>query len=135
MITDEWRWQRVHWHAYIIPRADTDDPRWRFRTARLDTAPEATLTSPTAVADWIERLTREHIQPRRTWAVADRSWVTFGDIEDLARSRRAHLILASRGDSIYVDIPTSSLTLDLFVEAVTDAECDKHQPYDEPGTA
>jgi hypothetical protein len=93
----------------------------------LDTEPDAVLTSPVAVADWIEQETRAHIHPRRTWALAERSWVEFGDADDLARSRINHLVTASRGDAVYLDVPTSSLPLDLFVEAVTDDQCDRHE--------
>jgi hypothetical protein len=131
-ITDEWRWNRVHWHAYAIPRAHADERRGRFRFARLDTEPDAVLTSPVAVADWIEQQTRTHIHPRRTWALAERSWAEFGDADDLARSRRNHLVTASRGDSVYLDVPTSSVPLDLFVEAVTDDQCDRHESCDTP---
>ncbi|OZM71596.1 hypothetical protein CFN78_18900 [Amycolatopsis antarctica] len=134
-ITDEWRSQRVHWHAYVIPRTDSADRRWRLRVVRLDSEPDAVLSSPVAVADWIERLTREHIEPRQTWAAAEQSWVEFGDADDLARSRRLHLVVASHGDSLYVDIPTSSVPLDLFVEAVTHAECDQHNPEGDPAAA
>ncbi|MDV6012219.1 hypothetical protein [Haloechinothrix sp. LS1_15] len=129
VVSDAWRWRGVHWHAYLLPRSDT--ARWRYRHVRLETAPDAVLADPVAVADWIERHTRARIQRRRTWAPAEQRWVSCGDAEELARARRMHLAIASRGDSLYVDVPTASGVICLFVEAISDEHCT--HPYPDPG--
>ncbi|MBA0126724.1 hypothetical protein H0B56_14320 [Haloechinothrix sp. YIM 98757] len=138
VISDAWYWAGVHWHGYVIARADGACPLLRCRFARLARVPDAVLVDPVAVADWIEHHTRTYLHPRQTWAPAEQRWVRCGDTEDLARSRRMHLAIASRGDSLYLDIPTATGVLFLFVEAVTDAHClhpHTTDPDDEDGAA
>lgn len=115
--SDEWQAAGVHWHAFTDQRGTTD------RTARRAKPPEAVLRSPWEVARWIDARTREHVHKREVWALHERLWVSIGDEDDLEHLRQENYIIASRGDSIHTDIYAESERHDVYVEAVTNAQC------------
>lgn len=117
-ISDTWR--GAHWHAYI----ETDDEnRSLSRFQRPGRTPDATLSSPDGVAEWIEARIIELGERRRVMAIADRDWVEIGDYSDLAHAYTENFAIASRGDLIYTDVYHSARTIRLCVEALTDDEC------------
>jgi intein/homing endonuclease len=110
----------AHWHAYV----EMDDSnRSLSRFQRLGRTPDATLSSPDGVAEWIEARIMELGERRRVMAIADREWVEIGDARDLAHLYAENFVIASRGDSIYTDVYHSTRTIRLYVEALTDDEC------------
>lgn len=119
-------WRGKHWHAYVErdvdPRESPVD-RWE----RIRRAPDAVLMSPEAVAEWIEQRVIELGERRKTMAIADRQWVEIGDADDLAHLYGEHIVIASRGDSIYTDVFHAEKRIELYVEAVTADDCaDRH---------
>lgn len=121
--SDEWHHRRVHWHAHVETR--TDAPRTGHRASRLASEPYAILRTPHAVALWIDEQTRKHVLHAETWVSQEGLWVSIGDTDDLAHLREENYLIAARGDSIYTDIYTNPQDQhhDLYVEAVTDAQC------------
>src|SRR5438445_634908 len=94
-LTDAWRWDGVHWHAYAGTRDDARAARPHGREARLAQAPEAVLTTPDEVADWIDGHIREHLNQQRVWAIRDNEWICIGDEDDRARLWKFHAAIAS----------------------------------------
>jgi hypothetical protein len=121
--SDRWRLAEVHWHAYAETRPDGAQPRIADRVERRERAPDAVLRTPFEVAKWIDEQTRAHVLHREVVAIQERVWVSIGDEDDLAHLRRENFLIASRGDSIYTDIFAESDHHDLYVEAVTHAQC------------
>lgn len=122
---DRWRDLGVHWHAYVTTDADSD------RQARLDQPPDRVLTSPDEVADWVAGLVRTHVHQRPVRLPADKAWARLGDVEHVERDQDGDHLVASRGDSLYVDIPRQDGRLYLHAEAVTPNECpDGHRQED-----
>lgn len=114
-------WNGKHWHAYLqTDSAGRSVARWQ----RLQREPDAVLTSPDAVAEWIEQRLLELGERRTVWASADREWVEIGDADDLAHLYGEHVVIASRGDSIYTDIYHPDQRIELYVEAVNVDDCD-----------
>lgn len=122
---DSWRELGVHWHAYMTtrPRGKSPQPGQGVgdRDKRLAQTPLAVLRSPREVEQWIDKQTREYVEPVEVRAGSE--WVRVGDEADLAHLRRANYRIACRGDSIYTDIYSSSTHHDLYVESVTDDQC------------
>ena len=116
---DAWRALGVHWHAY----SGTDCPR--DRADRLATVPETVLHTPDEVADWIAARTREQIDRRsvRLLPLGREGWGSLGDVTSTERDMDGDHLVASRGDSLYVDIPRQSGRWHLWAEAVTTDEC------------
>lgn len=120
--SDEWPVSGVHWHTYAEARARGATGQ---RMSRRDRMPDSTLHSPWQVARWIDDHTRRDVQRREVFAARDGVWVTIGDEDDLAHLREENFLIASRGDSIYTDVYTDHEHRDLYVEAVTDVQCDR----------
>ncbi len=118
--SDEWQSAEVHWHAYSERRTPGNAG---LRPTRLAREPEATLHSPWQVTRCTDQHTREHVLRREVFALRDGVWVEIGDEEDLAHLRHENFLIASRGGSIYTDIYTGDRHHDLYVEAVTDVQC------------
>lgn len=116
-------WRGKHWHAYLeTDPAEKPVDRWQ----RLQRAPDAVLSSPDDVAEWIEQRLIELGERRKVRAIADREWVEIGDADDLAHLFGEHIVIASRGDSIYTDAYHSARRIELYVEAVSVDDCDRH---------
>lgn len=116
-------WHGRHWHAYleVDPAEQAVD-----RCQRLQREPDAVLDSPDDVAEWIEQRLLELGERRKVRAVVDRDWVEIGDAEDLAHLYGEHVAMASRGDSIYTDAYHTTRRVELYVEAVSADDCDRH---------
>lgn len=114
-------WRGKHWHAYLeTGRAERSVARWQ----RLQCDPDAVLESPDAVAEWIEQQILELGGTCKVMAVADRQWVEINDADDLAHLFGEHVVIASRGDSIFTDIYHPDQRIELYVEAVSVDDCD-----------
>lgn len=127
-ITSAWREDGVHWHAYSLPPRQT---RPHQRDERLATLPaDAILCLPSQVALWIERQYAVHApysQPLR--------WLSTLEREELQircdYRQRTNAIVATRGDSLYIDIKrygrfparSAPLVRQLWVEAVREEDC------------
>lgn len=121
--SDEWQTSGKHWHAYIDTRKADEVSRIDERIARRDRTPNAVLFTPQEVAKWIDEQTRKYVLHEEVWAIHERQWVSIGDEDDLEHLRQQNYIIASRGDSIYTDIHTVGTRHDLYVEAVTNEQC------------
>jgi hypothetical protein len=126
--SDEWQAAGVHWHAFAEIRERETAARTADRARRRERVPDAVLRDPWAVAMWIDARTREHVHHREVYAGRDGVWVSIGDEEDLEHLRRENSLIASRGDSVYTDIYSENDHHDLYVEAVTDAQCTRGCP-------
>lgn len=123
-LSGAWREDGKHWHAF---QQDDDGEqvavdRWR----RLQRQPDAVLHSPDEVAEWIEARIIELGGKRKVRAVADGVWVEIGDADDLAHLFGEHIVVASRGDSIYTDVWHPDKRMELYIEAVSPDVCDQH---------
>jgi len=116
-------WRGKHWHAYMVLDS-VDDPVSRWR--RLQREPDTVLDNPFAVAEWIEQRMLNLGARRAVSAVADHEWVEIKDAEDLAHLYGEHMLIASRGDSVYVDVYHPPRRVELFVEAVSRRQCEHH---------
>ena len=119
--SDEWQAAGVHWHAYAEARTPGAVEQRASRRSRM---PDSALHSPWQVARWIDDHLRRDVQRREVFAARDGVWVTIGDENDLAHLRQENFLIASRGDSIYTDVYADHGHRDLYVEAVTDVQCD-----------
>lgn len=119
-------WRGKHWHAYCEHDVDpAERPADRMRRIQRD--PDAVLRSPDEVAEWIEARILELGVKTRVFAAGDQQWVEIGDADDLAHLFGEHIVIASRGDSIYTDVHHLDRKIELYVEAVTvDVCCDEH---------
>lgn len=123
-LSDAWRGEGKHWHAYR--EVDAPPPGSVDRCRQLRRAPDEVLRSPDEVAEWIERQVLELGERRKVRAIADAEWVEIGDADDLAHLFGEHVVIASRGDSIYTDIYHSERRIELLVEAVSGDDCSQH---------
>lgn len=121
--SDEWQSAGVHWHAFTETRECDSPARTGERMARREKKPGGVLRTPWDVARWIDEQTRKHVHHREVWASREGMWVAIGDEADLEHLRQENYAIASRGDSIFTDIYSTSEHHDVYVEAVTDAQC------------
>lgn len=121
--SDEWQSAGVHWHAFAETRAPGAVSQTGERVARREAVPHAVLRSPWEVARWIDEQTRAQVDHRKVWSAGEARWVEIGDEDDLEHLRQENFGIASRGDSIFTDVYSESEHHDLYVEAVTDEQC------------
>lgn len=125
-LSDTWQWAKIHWHAY----SDGQASRPAHRPHRLSTTPDAVLTSPVEVADWVE--TQFGLYAPKTDVPGSFSSADLADTQALAEHRRnTNMVIAGRGQSIYWSVkncepsrPARKLRAyrELYVEAVTGCE-------------
>ncbi len=123
-LSGAWREDGKHWHAYLERNGDTVCSIDRLQ--RLQREPDAILRSPDAVAGWIEERILELGTTRKVRALTDAAWVEIGDADDLAHLFGEHVVIASRGDSIYTDVFNPDTRIELYLEAVNPDACDQH---------
>lgn len=120
-LSGAWRDRGTHWHAYLETEPAVGLARWQ----RIQREPDAVLRSPDAVAEWIEQRILELGDRRKVRAIADNEWVEIGDADDLAHLYGEHIVIASRGDSLYTDVYHPDKRIELYVEAVNADDCDR----------
>lgn len=124
-LSGAWISDGKHWHAFCQTGQDGHSgpgERWQ----RIQRPPDAVLTSPEEVAEWIEARILELGGTRKVRALTEGEWVEIGDANDLAHLFGEHIVIASRGDSIYTDVFHPDRHIELYVEAVSRDVCDEH---------
>lgn len=127
-VRDLWRHNQVHWHAFSLPHCQSRPDQRDQRLAELPI--DAVLLNPVDVTLWVERQYQAYAPTSQP-----ESWLVPALREDaqerLDYRRRTNMIVASRGDSLYVDIKHCCQVLhrraptvrQLWVEAVREQEC------------
>lgn len=130
-----WKAQGVHWHGYLYSPDDTPP---RHREQRIALPPHRVLNHPSAVADWVDEVTVEHVDTTIKVATdlgLPHCGVSLADPSSLERGWTANHLAACQGNSLYItfpaprlpDQPTLARRFSVYVERMDSTTC-PHPP-------